>query len=100
MELLTVNSILRETQTDGEIIERKIRSNYNYYNCSIMEWKINEFLDNRPRYTKRIPKKTFLKFYEIEVHQGEPTIRKENSNRVITADGSVNFRFRFKNLFK
>jgi len=37
MEYLTVNSILRETQTDGEIIERKIRSNYNWYNCSIME---------------------------------------------------------------
>ena len=78
MELLTVNSILKETPTGEEIrIEEKIHSNYNYYCHSVMDQKINEFLDNRPRYTKRIPKKKYLKLHDLEIKHGEPTIRRE-----------------------
>lgn len=48
-------------------LEREINERMNRCWNELMENKIKELLNKRPRYSKWIPKKAYLKFHTIEV---------------------------------
>ena len=75
-------------------IEEEIRSRANNDICEYIENRIKENLDKRPRYSKRIPEKIYMKFHTIERKEWEIKFSREWKWYKITQDCEFSLKFK------
>jgi len=83
---------------DTYLLEKEINRRMNCQcNKDLDEW-LKRMLDNRPRYSKRIPIKLYMKFHTIEIKRWEvKTYRIIWKWYTLTQENEVRFKFRFFN---
>lgn len=88
--------IYSETCSLAEELNRRMNNQ-----CNIdLEERLKRMLDNRPRYSKRIPTKLYMKFHTLDIIRGE--VKSYNEPWIwykIEQENKVRFKFRFPNLF-
>ena len=83
-----------ETYSLAEELNERINEQYH----KELEERLEKMLDNRPRYSKRIPTKLYMKFHTIDIIRGEVKSYKEPWIWYkIEQENKVRFKFRFPN---
>lgn len=78
------------------LLEKEINRRMNNQ-CNIdLEEELKRILDDRPRYSKRIPTKLYMKFHTIEIIRWElKTYQKPWIWYILEQENEVRFKFRF-----
>ena len=82
------------------LLEKELNRRMNYQcNKDLEEW-LKRILDSRPRYSKRIPIKLYMKFHTLEIIRWEvKSYREPWIWYKIEQENEVRLKFRFLNLF-
>jgi hypothetical protein len=81
-------------------LEKKINERMNEQCHKYLEERLKRILDNRPRYSKRIPTKLYMKFHTLDIIRWEvKSYKKPLEWYTLEQENKVIFKFRFLNLF-
>jgi len=81
-------------------LEKKINERMNEQCHKDLEERLKRILDNRPRYSKRIPTKLYMKFHTLDIIRWEvKSYKKPLEWYTLEQENKVIFKFRFLNLF-